>query len=199
MKQLRLFFATLSLTAVAFFPAAVLADDDLEDLEGVTMTVLDDVSELEDSISEMRGPDDDGVDKEDWEDHGESDEESDRARDEQLAREEEEQERREREEEELDDEADSDGDLEEDVENDEDSDSDEFEEDRDFEEDVMEGEDDFEGLMFHPQLWPEDLDYLDEHPGMKMRFRLIRDGRVKYLLEMTPTVVHYEIFGAGDV
>ena len=35
MKQLKLFFATLALTAVAFFPATVLADDDLDDLEGV--------------------------------------------------------------------------------------------------------------------------------------------------------------------
>ena len=96
MKQLKLFFATLALTAVAFFPATVLADDDLDDLEGVTMTVLDDVGELEDSISEMRGPDDDGVDEEDWEDHGESD---DSDRDEQVAREEEELEEREREEE----------------------------------------------------------------------------------------------------
>jgi transcriptional regulator with XRE-family HTH domain len=33
---------------------------------------------------------------------------------------------------------------------------------------------------------PEDMDYLDEHRGMKIRFRLIRDGRVRYLLEMTP-------------
>jgi transcriptional regulator with XRE-family HTH domain len=33
---------------------------------------------------------------------------------------------------------------------------------------------------------PEDLDYLEAHPGTKIRFRLIRDGRVKYLLEMSP-------------
>ena len=33
---------------------------------------------------------------------------------------------------------------------------------------------------------PEDLDYLEEHPGTKIRFRLIKDKQVRYLLEMSP-------------
>jgi hypothetical protein len=39
---------------------------------------------------------------------------------------------------------------------------------------------------WRPVQRPEDLDYLEANPGKKMRFRLIRDGEVKYLLEMTP-------------
>jgi hypothetical protein len=30
------------------------------------------------------------------------------------------------------------------------------------------------------------MDYLDAHPGSTVRFPLIRDGRVKYVLEMNP-------------
>jgi hypothetical protein len=33
---------------------------------------------------------------------------------------------------------------------------------------------------------PEDLDYLEAHPGTKIRFRLIKDDQVRYLLEMSP-------------
>jgi transcriptional regulator with XRE-family HTH domain len=33
---------------------------------------------------------------------------------------------------------------------------------------------------------PEDLQYLEAHPGTKIRFRLIRDGQVRYVLEMGP-------------
>ncbi len=32
----------------------------------------------------------------------------------------------------------------------------------------------------------EDMDYLDDHPGMKIRFNLLKDGNVSYRLEMTP-------------
>jgi len=33
---------------------------------------------------------------------------------------------------------------------------------------------------------PEDLDYLEANPGMRMRFLLKKDGRVRFALEMTP-------------
>ena len=39
---------------------------------------------------------------------------------------------------------------------------------------------------WRPTQRPEDLDWLEAHPGTKIRFRLIRDGHVRYLLEMTP-------------
>ncbi len=55
MKHLNVFFVTLALTCLALFPATVRADDDLEDLD-VTMVVLDDDTDLEDVIAEMRGP-----------------------------------------------------------------------------------------------------------------------------------------------
>ena len=32
----------------------------------------------------------------------------------------------------------------------------------------------------------EDMDHLDKNPGTKMRFNLIRDGELRYVLEMTP-------------
>ncbi len=32
----------------------------------------------------------------------------------------------------------------------------------------------------------EDMDRLDRHPGMKVRFNLMKDGQVRYVLEMTP-------------
>jgi hypothetical protein len=32
----------------------------------------------------------------------------------------------------------------------------------------------------------EDMDYLDVNPGMKIRFNLLRDDEVRYVLEMTP-------------
>jgi hypothetical protein len=73
MKQLNLFAALLALTCCAFFSAAVLADDALEDLD-VTMIVVDDSSELESSISEMRGPNDDDVHDDDWGDEESDDE-----------------------------------------------------------------------------------------------------------------------------
>lgn len=43
-----------------------------------------------------------------------------------------------------------------------------------------------EDYGWRPIQRPEDLDWLEAHPGTKIRFRLIRDGRVRYLLEMTP-------------
>ena len=43
-----------------------------------------------------------------------------------------------------------------------------------------------DGYGWRPIQRPEDLDWLEAHPGTKIRFRLIRDGRVRYLLEMTP-------------
>jgi hypothetical protein len=43
-----------------------------------------------------------------------------------------------------------------------------------------------EDYGWRPQQRPEDLDWLESHPGTRMRFRLIRDGELRYLLEMTP-------------
>ena len=43
-----------------------------------------------------------------------------------------------------------------------------------------------ENYGWRPIQRAEDMDYLDEHAGAKIRFRLIRDGRVKFVLEMTP-------------
>ncbi len=39
---------------------------------------------------------------------------------------------------------------------------------------------------WRPVQRPEDLAWLERHPGAKMRYRLIRDGRVRFLLEMSP-------------
>ena len=53
--NLNVFLATLALTCLALFPAVVCADDVLDDLD-VTMVVLDDDTDLEGAIAEMRGP-----------------------------------------------------------------------------------------------------------------------------------------------
>lgn len=39
---------------------------------------------------------------------------------------------------------------------------------------------------WRPVQRPEDLEYLETHAGTRIRFRLIRKGRVRYLLEMDP-------------
>lgn len=39
---------------------------------------------------------------------------------------------------------------------------------------------------WRPVQRPEDLEYLETHPGTRIRFRLIRKGRVRYRLEMDP-------------
>jgi len=56
MKQFSIFIATLALTCVAMFPTASLAED-LDDLD-VTMEVLDDTSDIDDAVAQMRGPGD---------------------------------------------------------------------------------------------------------------------------------------------
>ena len=57
MKQLNVFMATLVLTCFAFLPATARASE-LDDLE-VTMDVMDDMSDVAESIALMEGPDDD--------------------------------------------------------------------------------------------------------------------------------------------
>jgi hypothetical protein len=61
MEQLNIFVAVLALTLVAFSSAVARADKDSSGLEGldVTMIVLDDTVDLEGSVNEMDGPDDD--------------------------------------------------------------------------------------------------------------------------------------------
>ena len=61
MKKLSLFIAVLILTVFAFTPTVARADDGWDDLE-VTMEVIDDASDLEETIAEMEGPGDDLVD-----------------------------------------------------------------------------------------------------------------------------------------
>jgi hypothetical protein len=77
MKQLYLSLTVLVSTLMAFMPAAVRADEGLDDLDA-TMTVLDDVSELGETIAEMDGPDDDDVEDVDWEYEYEEDVDHDR-------------------------------------------------------------------------------------------------------------------------
>jgi hypothetical protein len=73
MKQLNLFFAILALTLIAFFPAAVRADDALDGLD-VTMIVLDGKADLDMEMSTMSGPEgDDDIDEDDWNDEDEDD------------------------------------------------------------------------------------------------------------------------------
>lgn len=79
MKQLSIFLAIGGWTCIAFFPAATRADETLEDLD-VTMVVVDSPGDLDDLVSEMRGPDAGGVDDDDWDD--EEGDESDDAADE---------------------------------------------------------------------------------------------------------------------
>jgi transcriptional regulator with XRE-family HTH domain len=43
-----------------------------------------------------------------------------------------------------------------------------------------------DGYGWRPIQRPEDMDYLDAHPGTRIRFRLIKDGTVQNLLEMSP-------------
>jgi len=59
MKQFNVFVATLVLTCFAFLPTTAHADD-LDGLD-VTMEVMDDISEIGDTISEMQGPEDGDV------------------------------------------------------------------------------------------------------------------------------------------
>lgn len=61
MEQLNIFVAVLALTQIAFSSAVARADKDPSGLEGldVTMIVLDDAVDLEGSVNEMDGPDDD--------------------------------------------------------------------------------------------------------------------------------------------
>ena len=61
MEQLNIFVAVLALTLIALSSAAARADKDPSGLEGldVTMIVLDDAVDLEGSVNEMDGPDDD--------------------------------------------------------------------------------------------------------------------------------------------
>ena len=74
MKPINLFIATLVLTCFAMFPAAVRADDEMDDLD-VTVDILDSTTDVDEAMSEMRGPDDDNVDEDDWEDEQEDDSE----------------------------------------------------------------------------------------------------------------------------
>ena len=60
MKQLKLVLAVLALTLLAFFPAAVRADDELKGLD-VTMIVLDNKADLDVEMSEMSGPEGNAV------------------------------------------------------------------------------------------------------------------------------------------
>ena len=71
MNQANVFFAAVVLTLMAFAPAAARADD-WDDLD-VTMEVVTNSNELDAMISEMEGPDDDGVKDEDWEDEVDGD------------------------------------------------------------------------------------------------------------------------------
>ena len=61
MEQLNIFVAVLALTLIALSSAVARADKDPSGLEGldVTMIVLDDAVDLEGSVNEMDGPDDD--------------------------------------------------------------------------------------------------------------------------------------------
>jgi Skp family chaperone for outer membrane proteins len=68
MTQLNVFFTILVLNLMASAAATARAADGLDDLE-VTMQVLDDASELKDTIAEMESPDDDDIEV--WEDESE--------------------------------------------------------------------------------------------------------------------------------
>ena len=62
MKGFRLLIASTAMTCLTFGPLTALADDELE----VTMEVIDDLSDIDDEIVEMRGPsgDEDGLEDE---------------------------------------------------------------------------------------------------------------------------------------
>ena len=66
MKHLNVLFASLAWTCVAMFPAAALADD-LDDLE-VTMEVLDAESDFDETVTEMRGPENNDIEFDDQDD-----------------------------------------------------------------------------------------------------------------------------------
>lgn len=68
MKAFDIFLATLALATLAGAPAAVVADE-LDDLD-VTMEVMTDEDELDEFISEMRGPNDDGLENVDDDESG---------------------------------------------------------------------------------------------------------------------------------
>ncbi|MCK5324472.1 MAG: hypothetical protein KAJ57_00615, partial [Woeseiaceae bacterium] len=55
MKHFNVFIAVLILTCFALAPAAVRADDELEDFD-VMMQVLDDDVDIGDDVAAMRGP-----------------------------------------------------------------------------------------------------------------------------------------------
>ena len=55
MKQLNLLMASLAVTCFALYPAASLADEELD----VTIEVFDDLSEVDGDFTEMRGPEND--------------------------------------------------------------------------------------------------------------------------------------------
>lgn len=90
MKQLNLSLTVFVMTLIAFVPAAARANEGLDDLDA-TMTVLDDVNELDEAIAEMENPGDDDVEDVDWEyeyeedvDHDEDDPEAEDIAEEEL-------------------------------------------------------------------------------------------------------------------
>ncbi len=66
MKRFCIFPALLALTGIALSSVKTAADDDMDGLD-VTMEVLDDEAEFDELASEMRGPNEDGLDKDDFE------------------------------------------------------------------------------------------------------------------------------------
>ena len=66
MKLTNLTLTVFVLTLMAFISVGARADEDMGDLDA-TMIVLDDVSDLDDAIAEIGGPDDDRVKDVDWE------------------------------------------------------------------------------------------------------------------------------------
>ena len=66
MKLPNLTLIVFVLTLMALVAVGARADEDMDGLD-LTMIVLDDVSDLDDAIAEMGGPDDDGVKDVDWE------------------------------------------------------------------------------------------------------------------------------------
>ena len=73
MKALQQFILALTLTLFVLAPGFARADDTMDDLD-VTMIVVDDSSGLHGKIAEMRGPDDDDVEDEDWREEEEAEE-----------------------------------------------------------------------------------------------------------------------------
>ena len=69
MKPLKIFLASVALSAIALLPATAMADFDELD---VTMEVLDSMADFDEQVIVMEGPEQDGLDGSD--DEGESDE-----------------------------------------------------------------------------------------------------------------------------